>query len=623
MTGVAHTIRGRPSILALGALGVVFGDIGTSPLYAFQAAMAAGVQPNESDITGVVSLFIWALLIIVGVKYIGLVMRVSNNGEGGVLALSALVRRTLTGRTARWAFLAGLVGVGLFYADGAITPAVSVLSAAEGIEVAAPGAADAILPAAIVVITILFAVQRVGTGRMGSLFGPVMLVWFAVLGLLGIHQIVAYPDVLVALEPTRGLFFLAEHPELGLGILGAVVLCVTGVEALYADMGHFGRAPIALAWFTVAMPAVLLNYLGQAALVIHDPSVASNPFFNMGSDSMAVPLLVLATVATFVASQAVISGVFSITRQAIQVGLLPRERVLHTSEDVEGQVYIPFANWALFAVVIGLVAAFGSSQSLAGAYGIAVTATMVITTLLIIVVALRTWKWRRGLVALAIAPLLLIDLLLLAAVTEKIPHGGWVPLATAAALLVVMVTWQQGRNLIRERIGTSATPLRSLLDNVPNRERIPGVAVFMSASPKTAPHSLMVHLQHNVLLHEALVIVTVRFRDVPRVAAEKRVEVTEFGNGIHSIELWFGFVERPDVPSTLAAPWRDLGLPGTPATASYVVSDDTMVVARTHDGMAHWQKHLFVFLHRNAERSAEYFGLPPDRVIHLGTEMPV
>jgi len=623
MSGVTRKAHGRYSILALGALGVVFGDIGTSPLYAFQAAMAVGVQPTESDITGVVSLFMWALLIIVGVKYIGLVMRVSNNGEGGVLALSALARRTLTGRTARWAFLAGLVGVGLFYADGAITPAVSVLSAAEGIRVAAPGAADAILPAAIVVITILFAVQRAGTGRMGSLFGPVMLLWFAVLGLLGLREIAAHPDVLVAFEPTRGLFFLWRHPELGLGILGAVVLCVTGVETLYADMGHFGRGPIALAWFTVAMPAVLLNYLGQAALVIHDPSAASNPFFNMGPESLAVPLLALATLATFIASQAVISGVFSMTRQAIQLGLLPRERVLHTSEDVEGQVYIPFANWALFVVVIGLVAAFRSSQSLAGAYGIAVTATMVITTLLIIVVARRTWSWPPVVIALAITPLLLIDLLLLAAVTEKIPHGGWVSLATAAVLLTVMITWQQGRNLVRERIRASSTPLRDLLDNVPDRERIPGAGVFMSASPRTAPHSLMVHLQHNVLLHEALVIVTVRFRDIPRVAPKNRVDVIEYGHGVYSIELWFGFVERPDVPTTLAAPWRDLGLPGTPATASYVVSDDTLVVTRGHDGMTHWQKRIFALLHRNAARSAEYFALPPHRVIHLGTEMPV
>ena len=613
------------TLLALGALGVVFGDIGTSPLYAFQAAIATGVGIDQPDILGLLSLFLWALILIVGVKYIGLVMRVSNNGEGGVLALSALARRTLTGKTVRWAFLAGLVGVGLFYADGVITPAISVLSAGEGITVNFPSATELVVPFALVVVTVLFVVQRFGTDKIGRAFGPIMFLWFIAIGLLGVREVVVEPVVLKAFNPVDGILFLGRHPGHGLAVLGAVVLCVTGVETLYADMGHFGRKPIALAWFVVGFPCVVLAYLGQGALVLHDPSAAGTPFFNMGPAIMGVPLLILATVATFIASQAVISGVFSMTRQAIQLDLLPRERVVHTSEEMEGQIYMPFPTITLYVVVVAFIVAFGSSEALAGAYGFAIAATMVITTGLTMIMARNAWGWNTGLIIVCFTPLLAIDLLLFAATCEKIPHGGWVSMVMAILLLTIMVTWRRGRVVLRRRIASESVPMDQLLSSAPATDaRIPGVTIFMAANPKVAPHSLAIHLKHNKLLPEHLVLVSVRFRTTPRVDPAVRLLTKRLGEGITAIEVWYGYVEEPDVPEALKGVWGLLGLPGTPSEASYVVSDDALLITREHeDGLPHWQKRLFGAMHRNAAKSADFFRLPPGQVIHLGTEVSI
>ncbi len=616
--------RLRTSLLALGALGVVFGDIGTSPLYAFQAAIATGVGTGRDEVIGLLSLFLWALIIVVSIKYLMLVMRVSNRGEGGALALSALARRKLTGRTQRWAFLAGLVGVGLFYADGAITPAVSVLSAAEGVEVSFPSAAEAVLPIALVVITLLFVVQRFGTGKVGAIFGPLMIVWFVTIGVLGLREVIVEPAVLAAFNPIAGLAFIGQHPGHALAVLGAVVLCITGVETLYADMGHFGRTPIIMAWLLVAMPGVMLAYLGQGALVLTDPTAASNPFFNLGPGEMAIPLLILATVATFIASQAVISGVFSMTRQAIQLDLIPRERVVHTSESVEGQIYMPFPTWTLYAFVVILVLTFGTSSALAGAYGFAVTATMLITTVLTLIVARNAWGWSPVAVTLAFAPLLLIDIVLFAAVSEKLPHGGWVSLAVALALLAIMITWRRGRVLVRRRIAGDSRPIEDLPAMIPaGGTRIPGIAVFMAASTKVVPHALAVHLRHNKLFHERLVLVTLLYRDTPHVDPAARVLTRRVADDIQAFEMWYGFMERPDVPNDLAEAWAMVGLPGTPREAMYVVSDDALVVTKMRVGMPRWQKRLFAVMHRNSERSADYFRLPAGQVIHLGTEVEI
>ena len=627
LAGVSATGHKSPAtaLLALGALGVVFGDIGTSPLYAFQAAIATGVGTDRTDILGLLSLFLWALILIVGVKYIGLVMRVSNNGEGGVLALSALARRTLKGKTVRWAFLAGLVGVGLFYADGVITPAISVLSAGEGITVNFPSATELVVPFAIAVVTVLFFVQRFGTDKIAKAFGPIMLLWFIVIALLGLKEIVEAPFVLQAFNPADGILFLGRHPGHGLAVLGAVVLCVTGVETLYADMGHFGRKPIALAWFVVGFPGVMLAYLGQGSLVMTNPAAASNPFFNMGPAVMGIPLLILATVATFIASQSVISGVFSMTRQAIQLDLLPRERVVHTSEEMEGQIYMPFPTIALYVVVVAFILVFKSSEALAGAYGLAIAATMVITTGLTMIMARNAWGWNRALIALCFTPLLAIDLLLFAATCEKVPHGGWVSMLMAILLLTVMITWRRGRVVLRRRIASESVPMDHLLESVPARtERIPGVTVFMAANPKVAPHSLAIHLKHNKLLPEHLVLVSVRYRTTPRVNASARVLTKRIGEGITAIEIWYGYVEQPDIPDALASVWGVLGLPESPAEASYVVSDDTLVITRDHtDHLPHWQKRLFGAMHRNAAKSADFFRLPPGQVIHLGTEVSI
>jgi len=614
----------RTPWLALGALGVVFGDIGTSPLYAMQVALGiGGVNPTQDDVLGLLSLFLWVLVIVVCVKYLGVVLRADNRGEGGELALAARVRSLVGPRGARWALIVGIVGVGLFYADGAITPAVSVLAASEGITVPFPGLEWLVLPLALGIIVALFLLQRLGTERVGRVFGPIMLVWFAVMALLGGIEVVREPGVLAALNPVLGVGFLLDHTGIALAVLGAVVLCVTGVEALYVDMGHFGRQPIALAWFCVALPAITLSYLGQGALVIEKPATADNPFFNLGPSWAAVPLLVLAGAATVIASQAVISGVFSATRQAIRLDLLPRQRVVHTSEEMEGQIYMPLPTWTLFVAVVALMLAFGSSQALAGAYGIAVTATMVICTAMVAVVARRAWRWPVWRVGMVFAGLMLVDLLLLSGTLMKLPQGGWVAVAAAVLLIALMITWQKGRALLRQRLRRDARPLAEVLADVPADDpRLPGVSVFMSSDPRVAPRSLVTHLRQIGRLHEHVLLVSVKFREVPRVSGN-RAELVEVAPGVHAVTLRYGYMEQPDIPLALIDPWWLLALPGGPQQATYIIGDDDLVVSRTMGGMPYAQKRAFAFLYRNAARAADFFNLPSDQVVHLGTEVAV
>jgi len=608
--------------LTLAALGVVFGDIGTSPLYAFRAALEAGAGTTEQDILGVVSLFIWAIIVIVAVKYIALVTRASHDGEGGILPLATLAARGTRsgGRLSVFIGLAAVIGVGLFFADGAITPAISILGSSEGLVTLDPSLQWLVVPVALAVIAVLFAIQRFGSGRLGALFGPVMLTWFIVIAALGAWRVMQSPVSLRAANPLVGLTFLANHPGIALGVIGAVVLCVTGVEVLYADLGHFGRAPIVLGWFAIAMPALLLNYLGQASLLITHPSAESNPFFQMAPDGLRVPLVVLATMATFIAAQAVISGVFSMTRQGSMVRYLPRARVRHTSAEIEGQVYLPVANALLLIAVVLFVLIFKTADALAGVYGIAVTGGMVLSTLLVGIVAVRVWKWRRPFALIVLAPLLAIDLALFTATLTKIPHGGWVAILLTLATLGVVTTWRWGTRRVDQAIGRNAVPLEEVAALLAGRHRVPGVAVVLSSGIDHVSSALMRHLRESVVAHEHVLIVTVVPAMVPRVPDADRVAMRSLGEGVTRIVVHDGFFEDPDLPVILASPWRALGLPGTPATALYIAGDDAVVLDPRHRGTIRMRARAFIVMHRNEARIEDTFSLPEDRVVRLGAE---
>lgn len=611
--------------LTVAALGVVFGDIGTSPLYAFKAALEGGVGTTEQDILGVVSLFIWAIIVIVAIKYIALVTRASHDGEGGIIPLATLAARGARpgGRMAVLIGLAAVVGVGLFFADGAITPAISILGSSAGLATINPSLEWLVVPVALVVIAVLFGIQRFGSGRLGALFGPVMLVWFIAIGALGAWRLVQSPGSLRALDPLVGLAFLVDNPGIALAVLGAVVLCVTGVEVLYADLGHFGRAPIVLGWFAVAMPALLLNYLGQASLLIADPSAASNPFFKMAPDALRVPLVVLATMATFIAAQAVISGVFSMTRQASIMGYLPRARVRHTSGDIEGQVYLPVANVLLLIAVVLFVLIFRTADALAGVYGIAVTGGMVLSTLLVGVVAVRLWGWRLPVMLVVLSPLLAIDLALFTATLTKIPHGGWVAILLTLATLGVVTTWRWGTRRVDRAIGRDSVPLGDVSDLLADRPRVPGVAVVLSSGVDHVSGALMRHLRESVVAHEHVLIVTVIPVMVPRVPDADRVSIGSLGEGVTRITIGDGFFEDPDVPGILGEAWRALGLPGSPATALYIAGDDAVVLDPGHHRALRLRARAFALLHRNEARIEDTFGLPEDRVVRLGAEVRI
>jgi KUP system potassium uptake protein len=608
--------------LALGALGVVFGDIGTSPLYAFREAF----EHQDLDVTttnalGVASIAFWALIIIISVKYLALVMRADNHGEGGILALTALVMPA--GRSARTGALVllGVFGTALLYGDGLITPAISVLSAVEGFEVASSAFEDWVVPLACAILIGLFMVQPRGTGTVGRVFGPVMVVWFVVLGVLGLGHVLDHPSVVQAVHPVNIVHFFAAEPRKAFLALGSIFLVVTGGEALYADMGHFGRRAIARAWYGLVLPALVLNYFGQAALLLGEPDAVESPLYEMAPAWAVTPLAVLATMASVIASQALISGAFSLTVQAVQLDYLPRVRIRHTSGEHEGQVYVPLVNWALMVGTIGLVLGFRTSSNLAAAYGIAVTTTMVITSILFYVVARRRWGWSPAKTGVVVGPLLAVDLAFFAANIPKIPHGGWFPVLIAVGLVVQMATWRRGRQLVAERIRRGERRLASLGDQLAGATTVPGTAVFLFKDPGMAPPALLNNLRHNKVLHRTTVVVAVATDDVPRVQPERRAEIERLANGIFAVTLHFGFMEEPDVPAALAALHGD-GLEIDPESTSYFVGRES-VLPSDIEGMPLPLERLYALLHRGADSAARFFGLPPDRIFEVGAHVEI
>jgi KUP system potassium uptake protein len=635
--GVVHRLRPRPSLQAgvtLAALGVVFGDIGTSPLYGLQTVFAidnGAVKPTQADVYGVMSMVFWSVTLIVSIKYLTIVMRADNDGEGGVMALAGLVKRALgkaSSRTATSALLLAIIGASLFYGDSVITPAISVLSAVEGVSVVAPSLDHLVLPIAATILVLLFAVQRFGTGRVGALFGPVMLLWFAVLAASGLREIAARPGVLRALSPTYGASFVVAHPGTTFVAMGAIVLCITGAEALYADMGHFGRPPIRRAWFLIVFPSLMLQYLGQSALILHTPSAISSPFFLLLPHWARIPMVVLATAATVIASQAVISGAFSVSRQASQLGLLPPLTVRQTSRASAGQVYLPVVNIALFVGVLTVMLVFGSSAKLATAYGVSVTGALVVDTVLTMLVAHLFWKWVWWKVALLAVVFGLVELLFFAANISKVTHGGWLPLLIAALVFLVMSTWRRGRDVVTSNRVDKEGSLEDFVEHVHRNEfiRVPGTAVFPHPTKTTAPLALRANLDHNGVLHEHVVIFSAEPLTIPHVDAADQVSVDDLGyaaDGIVHVTLRYGFFDRPDIPRALTA-HRDQLSEGQfdEATASYFLSRASLRVGRTRTPtMPRWRKLLFVAMARNAANPSIYFGLPEGQTVIMGSQV--
>ena len=612
--------------LLLAVLGVVYGDIGTSPLYALKTALlhfaADGVTREE--VLGVLSMIFWSLILVVTVKYVLLIMRADNRGEGGIMALTALAQRALQTPRARWmAALVGIAGASLFFGDGIITPAISVLSAMEGLKVVSPGLEQAILPGSLAIIVALFLIQYRGTGSVGAVFGPVMVLWFLAIGLLGLVQVLRQPAVLLALSPTYAIQFAANHGLAVLVAAGSVVLAVTGAEALYADMGHFGRWPIEWMWTGFVLPALTLNYFGQGALLLADPAAIENPFFLLAPELLRLPLVLLAAAATIIASQAVISGAYSLARQCVQLGFLPRLEVRHTSAAEEGQIYVPQVNAMLLLGVLVLVLAFGNSDSLAAAYGIAVTGTFICTTLLAILVFRHLYHWRWAAVLAAFTPLLLLDLVFFGANLLKIPDGGWVPLALGLAVFALMTTWHRGRELLFARLRQDGLPLRSFLARLPHSRtiRVPGIAVFMTGNADLVPHALLHNLKHNKALHEQVLFVTVTNHDIPAVPAGQRMEVAELSPGMLRVTLHYGFQESPNVPRDLAG-LNQHGISFEPMQVSYFLGRETVVRAAVPK-MAPWRQWLFGLMSRNAMPATEFFAIPADRVVELGVQVAI
>ncbi len=610
----------------IGVLGVVYGDIGTSPLYAFQAVLALfpNTHASNGEILGCLSLIFWSLFLIVTVKYVLLVMRADNRGEGGILALMALAQRTATGRRVRLTItMLGIGGACLLFGDGVITPAISVLSAIEGIEVSLPQAAEAILPLSAVIIILLFMVQSRGTGTVGKVFGPIMVLWFAAIGVLGAIQVAQNPQVLWAMMPNHALMFCLRHGGFAFLVLGAVVLAVTGAEALYADMGHFGAKPIRLAWLFFVLPALVLNYFGQGALVMAHPDTASNPFYLMVPLQLRLPMVVLATAATVIASQALISGAFSISRQCMQMGFLPRLTVLHTSTFEQGQIYVPQVNTALMVGVLILVFSFKSSAALGSAYGIAVTGTFICTCILALAVFRRQFHWPKWAAFLVWGSFLAIDGVFFAANILKIVEGGWVPLALGGCLMVMMTTWKQGRRLMQQRWEQDSLPLASFLARLPQSRtvRVPGMAVFLTGQPDYVPGALLHNLKHNKVLHEKVLFVNVTTLDVPEAGHALRTEVEELAPGIHRVKLRYGFMESPNVPLALED-LRGRGVDYDPMQASFFLGRETLVRAMAPK-MSVWRRWLFLLMARNAVPATEFFRIPSDRVVELGVRVAI
>jgi KUP system potassium uptake protein len=609
----------------LGSIGVVYGDIGTSPLYAVResvlAATSSGQAADETIILGILSLIIWALILIVTIKYITILLRADNDGEGGTLALMALAQRAL-GRTGSMILL-GIISAGLFYGDAMITPALSVLSAVEGLEIVTPVLQSYVVPLAVLILFALFAVQSGGTARVASWFGPIMLVWFMVIALAGISYIAQQPTVLSAFNPIYGVSFLTHHGLIGFATLGAVFLVVTGSEALYADLGHFGRVPIRTAWLSVVLPALTLNYLGQGALLLDNANAIQNPFFLLYPDWALLPMVGLATVATIIASQAVISGTFSLTKQAIQLGLLPRLHIRRTSETQLGQIYMPRVNLLLLIGVLLLVLSFRSSGALASAYGIAVSGTMVVTASMALVVIWKNWKWPLSLAAAVIVPFLLIDVTFLSANLLKVFQGGWVPLLIAALVMSIMFTWRKGADILTTKTRRLESPLNDLVQLLEKRPppKVPGTAVFLTATPESCPTALLHSLKHYKVLHEKNVILSIVVENVPRVSAERRVELHPLDDSFTLLVLHFGFMEQPNVPKALGVA-RKQGLSFDIMSTSFFLSRRS-VRADARSGMPVWQDQLFIFLAQNADDASTYFQLPTDRVVEIGTQVTV
>jgi KUP system potassium uptake protein len=619
--------RPMPAVgMLLAVLGVVYGDIGTSPLYAFKASMQFfnGSAITSIEALGILSLIFWSLVLIVTVKYVMLIMLADNRGEGGILALMALAQRVSVGIGIRNVLtLVGIAGACLFFGDGVITPAISVLSAVEGLEVSAPGLQQYVLPIAVLVIAALFAAQSYGTGSVGRVFGPIMALWFVAIGALGIGRIVQHPSVLLAVSPAYAFALCAQYKALAFVVLGAVVLCVTGAEALYADMGHFGAHPIRVTWSFFVLPSLVLNYFGQGALTISDPAAVANPFYLLAPHWIRLPLVVLATIATVIASQAVISGAFSIARQCMQLGFLPRMTVRHTSNTEEGQIYVPQVNAMLVIGVLILVLAFKTSDNLASAYGIAVTGTFLCTCVLAMVVFRRQFHWSRAAAIAVFGGFFLIDSVFFSANTIKVVEGGWVPLVLGIALTAIMTTWKRGRDLLLARWRQDSLPLAPFLARLPQSRtiRVPGMAVFLTGTPDYVPTSLLHNLKHNKVLHERVLFVTVQNVDVPEVRAGRRMEVAELAPGIHRVILRYGFMESPNIPRALED-LNEAGVPFDPMQASYFLGREVLVPA-TVPKLRWWRHWLFLVLARNAVPATEFFRIPYDRVVELGVRVAI
>ena len=622
----AHPIdQSQFRTLTLAALGVVYGDIGTSPLYAIREVFASPHHPvpiTPENVLGILSLVFWSLMLVISGKYVSFIMRADNRGEGGIMALMAMALRNAGGgRRRNLIVMLGLFGAALFYGDGVITPTISVLSAVEGLEVITPAFKPFVIPLSLVILIFLFFIQRHGTASVGKLFGPVMIVWFTVLTVLGFKAILLEPSVLRALNPAWGVGFLAAHPVLGFFSLGAVVLVITGGEALYADMGHFGRRPIAMAWFGMVLPALLINYFGQGALLLNNPATIENPFYLLAPTWGLYPLVILSTAATIIASQAVISGAFSITLQAMQLGYLPRFEVRHTSESQMGQIYLPAINWLLLIAVIAAVIGFGSSSAIAAAYGIAVTGTMFITNLLAFVVTRNEWKWRLWQALACLIPFSIIDLAFFSSNSTKIIDGGWFPLAFGLLVFAVLTTWKRGRELLHQKLGQDAIDLAPFIESLAlgGATRVPGTAVFMTGRPQGVPRAMLHSLKHYKVLHERMVIVTICMFDVPYVPEIDRVEVTDLGESFWQVAVQYGFKDEPDLPAALDM-CAHFGLEFEMMDTSYFLGRETLI-PRFGGEMAYWRVLLFAVMFRNASSLTAFFKIPSNRVVELGSQV--
>jgi KUP system potassium uptake protein len=620
-----HGPRDPLPVLMLGAVGVVYGDIGTSPLYAMKESFI-GPHPMAVDrlhIFGVLSLIFWSLMLIVTVKYVAVAMRADNRGEGGSLALLALISRNLPGR--KWT--ASLVTLGvlatcLFYGDAMITPAISVLSAVEGLTIVEARLQPLVIPVSIAILIGLFLIQARGTARVGAMFGPIVLIYFAVLAALGIHNIVQHPDIIGALSPSWAIEFFFYNPKIAFLAMGSVFLAVTGAETLYADMGHFGRRAVGYSWLGLVYPCLMLNYLGQGALLLGNPAAVENPFYLMAPEWARLPLVGIATLATIIASQAVISGAFSVTHQAVQLGFLPRLKTMHTSAKAAGQIYIPAVNWTLLVMVIVLVLGFRESTNLASAYGIAVTGTMLITTVMLGFLVFQVWKWNRIVSVLVIGTFALVDGVYFASNITKIPDGGWFPLVVAAVSFTVLTTWATGRQLMRRSLEESAVPLQVFVKSSASAFRARGTAVFMSSAPDGIPSALLHNLKHNQVVHERVIILTVKIEGVPQVDRQNRIETKDVGSGFYRVVLHYGFMEEIDIPSDLQQV-KDAGGPFNMMTTSFFLGRQKLIATKAKPGMALWRERLFAWMLKNSESAMEFFRLPINRVIELGSQVQI